>query len=144
MLDFLPTGIFPRRRYLSEKTLINLKNYKYVSGAYTPLETAMNPFWVFVTELLPMSMAPNLVTLTGLLVNASALAFLSPLDLVSVPSTLGCVIAGLSIFAYQTLDAVDGKQARRTGQASPLGQLFDHGCDSISLIVFILLNAQIY
>jgi ethanolaminephosphotransferase len=32
---------------------------------------------------------------------------------------------------YQTLDAIDGKQARRTGAASPLGQLFDHGCDAI-------------
>jgi phosphatidylglycerophosphate synthase len=30
-------------------------------------------------------------------------------------------------FMYQTLDAVDGKQARRTGSSSPLGQLFDHG-----------------
>jgi phosphatidylglycerophosphate synthase len=30
-------------------------------------------------------------------------------------------------FMYQTLDAVDGKQARRTGTSSPLGQLFDHG-----------------
>jgi len=28
------------------------------------------------------------------------------------------------------MDAVDGKQARRTGTSSPLGQLFDHGCDA--------------
>lgn len=28
---------------------------------------------------------------------------------------------------WQTLDALDGKQARRTGSSSPLGQLFDHG-----------------
>jgi ethanolaminephosphotransferase len=31
------------------------------------------------------------------------------------------------IFMYQTLDAIDGKQARRTQQSSPLGELFDHG-----------------
>jgi phosphatidylglycerophosphate synthase len=35
------------------------------------------------------------------------------------------------VFMYQTLDAVDGKQARRTHSSSPLGQLFDHGCDAI-------------
>ena len=35
---------------------------------------------------------------------------------------------------YQTLDACDGKQARRTGSTSPLGELFDHGCDSLSTI----------
>ncbi|RCN33460.1 CDP-alcohol phosphatidyltransferase [Ancylostoma caninum] len=34
---------------------------------------------------------------------------------------------------------IDGKQARRTGAASPLGELFDHGCDSISQ-VFVTLN----
>jgi phosphatidylglycerophosphate synthase len=41
------------------------------------------------------------------------------------------------MFAYQTLDAIDGKQARRTRAGSPLGQLFDHGCDSVGTI-FIL------
>ena len=32
----------------------------------------------------------------------------------------------------QTLDAVDGKQARRLNLSGPLGELFDHGMDSIS------------
>lgn len=27
-------------------------------------------------------------------------------------------------------DGIDGKQARRTGSSSPLGELFDHGLDS--------------
>lgn len=42
------------------------------------------------------------------------------------------VFCALGLFIYQTLDAIDGKQARRTGTSSPLGELFDHGCDSIS------------
>jgi phosphatidylglycerophosphate synthase len=33
---------------------------------------------------------------------------------------------------YQTFDALDGKQARRTGTSSPLGELFDHGCDAMT------------
>mmetsp|Transcript_29134 Transcript_29134/g.28850 ORF Transcript_29134/g.28850 Transcript_29134/m.28850 type:complete len:274 (+) Transcript_29134:271-1092(+) len=33
---------------------------------------------------------------------------------------------------YQTLDACDGKQARKIGHSSPLGMLLDHGCDSLS------------
>lgn len=33
------------------------------------------------------------------------------------------------------MDATDGKQARRTGTSSPLGELFDHGCDSISTVL---------
>ena len=32
------------------------------------------------------------------------------------------------------LDNVDGKQARRTGTSSPLGMLFDHGCDAFGVI----------
>jgi len=32
-----------------------------------------------------------------------------------------------NLFIYQTLDAIDGKQARRTSSSSPLGELFDHG-----------------
>ena len=35
----------------------------------------------------------------------------------------------------KTLDAVDGKQARRTGSQSPG---FDHGCDSLSTIFLSL------
>ncbi|UZJ53887.1 hypothetical protein CBS101457_003207 [Exobasidium rhododendri] len=38
----------------------------------------------------------------------------------------------ICLFAYQSLDAIDGKQARRTGMAGPLGELFDHGCDAIN------------
>lgn len=41
-------------------------------------------------------------------------------------------MCGLGLFIYQSLDAIDGKQARRTGSSSPLGELFDHGCDSVS------------
>ena len=36
------------------------------------------------------------------------------------------------LFIYETLDAIDGKHARRLGLSSPLGELFDHGMDSVS------------
>ncbi|XP_078402269.1 choline/ethanolaminephosphotransferase 1-like [Cetorhinus maximus] len=44
----------------------------------------------------------------------------------------------LGLFIYQTLDAIDGKQARRTNSSSPLGELFDHGCDSLSTVFVVL------
>ena len=44
--------------------------------------------------------------------------------------------------SYMTLDAIDGKQARNTKSSSPLGQLFDHGCDSFSLTFFVLALGQ--
>ena len=40
-----------------------------------------------------------------------------------------------AMIIYQTLDNMDGKQARKTGTSSPLGLLFDHGCDAMNLIL---------
>jgi ethanolaminephosphotransferase len=41
-------------------------------------------------------------------------------------------MCAITLWAYQLLDASDGKQARRTGNSSPLGLLFDHGCDALN------------
>ena len=42
------------------------------------------------------------------------------------------LLLSLCYFLYQTLDNIDGKQARRTGTSSSLGYVFDHGCDAIN------------
>lgn len=41
---------------------------------------------------------------------------------------------------YQTMDNIDGKQARRTGTSSGLGELFDHGIDSLNCTLASLLE----
>lgn len=38
------------------------------------------------------------------------------------------------------MDNIDGKQARRTGTSSPLGELFDHGIDSLNCTLASLLE----
>lgn len=58
------------------------------------------------------------------------------------PPRWASALCALGLFFYQSLDAIDGKQARRTNSSSPLGELFDHGCDSISTI-FVALSACI-
>ena len=47
--------------------------------------------------------------------------------------------SAFAVFCYMTLDILDGKQARRTGSSSPLGQMFDHGCDAWSsqMLVYV-------
>ena len=42
-----------------------------------------------------------------------------------------CIVGGLCYFSYFTLDCLDGKQARKTKSSSPLGMMFDHGCDAL-------------
>lgn len=48
----------------------------------------------------------------------------------------------LGLFIYQSLDAIDGKQARRTGTNNPLGELFDHGCDALSTFVILMASTS--
>lgn len=77
-------------------------------------------------------MAPNLLTIIGfvhLVVPVIAIMYFDNSLTGIVPNELFYIL-GVGQFIYQTLDAVDGKQARKTKSSSPLGQLFDHGCDA--------------
>ena len=51
-------------------------------------------------------------------------------------------LQAVSYFMYRMLDEMDGKQARRTGNSSPLGLLFDHGCDAFSTGILCLVIAK--
>lgn len=50
-----------------------------------------------------------------------------------------CYMVAACYLTYRILDEMDGKQARRTGNSSPLGLLFDHGCDSMTASLFTLM-----
>ncbi|KAJ8570082.1 hypothetical protein K7X08_006659 [Anisodus acutangulus] len=77
---------------------------------------------------------PNMITLTGFLflVTSALLGYIYSPMLDSPPPRWVNFAHGLLLFLYQTFDAVDGKQARRTNSSSPLGELFDHGCDALA------------
>ncbi|PHT25980.1 Choline/ethanolaminephosphotransferase 2 [Capsicum baccatum] len=74
------------------------------------------------------------ITLTGFLflVTSALLGYIYSPQLDSPPPRWVNFAHGLLLFLYQTFDAVDGKQARRTNSSSPLGELFDHGCDALA------------
>ena len=40
------------------------------------------------------------------------------------------------------LDEMDGKQARRTSNSSPLGLMFDHGCDAFTTVLQCLISLR--
>lgn len=112
-----------------------LKLYKYASIDKSLLSYyILNPFWTYSTTLFPLWVAPNLITLTGLcfiLLNVATIEYFIP-DLVGPGPPWLYFSFSLGLFLYQTFDNVDGKQARRTGSSSPLGELFDHGIDSLN------------
>mmetsp|Transcript_15901 Transcript_15901/g.21583 ORF Transcript_15901/g.21583 Transcript_15901/m.21583 type:complete len:109 (-) Transcript_15901:791-1117(-) len=97
----------------------------------------LTPFWEWFVKLVPLTVAPNLLTLLALFWNMSAVALLMYYEdgklTENVPAWV-LIYAAFCLFMYQTLDAVDGKQARRTKTSGPLGQLFDHGCDSVNTL----------
>lgn len=114
----------------------NIANHKYKPGHYTFMDTLLNPFWTFITDLLPMTMAPNVVTSIGglhCLLSYLVVWHYSPNFDQLVPDWV-ILFSGYCTLAYYTFDCMDGKQARRTGNSSPLGQLFDHGVDCLAII----------
>ncbi|EGR33317.1 hypothetical protein IMG5_056150 [Ichthyophthirius multifiliis] len=130
--------------YIDQDGLKELENYKYFGGEYSWLDKKMNPFWLWCSELLPKTLAPNTVTFIGFAFVVSQYVVMLVYDVTLTRELPSWVFlwAAFCSFIYQTLDAVDGKQARRTGTSSPLGQLFDHGCDSFSVTFFLLGVAQ--
>ena len=88
-------------------------------------------------------MAPNMVTFigfVGITAMTGVVCFAAPALVGSESSVFSSVFAihAAALFVYQHMDAVDGKQARRTGASSPLGQLFDHGCDCFVNVICAL------
>jgi len=128
---------------LTSDGLENIAKHEYVSGQYTFLDNLLNPFWSYLTELLPLTLAPNMVTTIGGMHCAVAYALIwyySPQSDNHVPDW-AVFFAGYCSLAYYTLDCMDGKQARRTKSSSPLGQLFDHGFDCINTVIYIALGS---
>ncbi|VEL40984.1 unnamed protein product [Protopolystoma xenopodis] len=124
--------------------LKRLCEHKYSCSGVSLSEPILQKFWNTIVVYIPSCLAPNTLTLVGLITNilgTVALVICSQDAKSEVPS-LALIFAAVNVFVYQTLDALDGKHARRTNSSSPLGELFDHGCDSISML-FVPISAFI-
>lgn len=131
--------------YLRQEKLPNLKQYKYSSVDRSLVSKyILKPFYTnVVIKCFPKSMAPNLITLTGfmfVIANFLTLLWYNPTLDQNCPSWVYYSWAA-GLFMYQTFDAVDGTQARRTHQSGPLGELFDHGVDACNTSLEVLIFA---
>ncbi|XP_033644987.1 ethanolaminephosphotransferase 1-like [Asterias rubens] len=129
--------------YLTEKHLLGFDKYKYSAVDTSPVSIyIMHPFWNAVVKMFPEWVAPNLLTFVGFLILVLSFIILSIVDwsykassrlhpqYETIPNVL-FLLLGIGQFVAHTLDGIDGKQARRTNSSTPLGELFDHGSDSI-------------
>ena len=92
----MPAGWIPAKA-------LEVFQYEYKSPPLTLLEQwVLNPWWEFVITLVPMNIAPNVITLTGLIINTIPIALI----VISDPSFKGeapwylYLLAGISIFLY--------------------------------------------
>ncbi|XP_052776348.1 ethanolaminephosphotransferase 1-like isoform X2 [Mya arenaria] len=130
------------KRVLSDEILAGFDKYKYNAVDTSPLSNyVMHPFWNWCVKLVPMWVAPNVLTLTGFLLLVFNFLVMIYYDLDFYGASLDhpefppvpnwvWLLCAFNNFMSHTLDGIDGKQARRTGTSSPLGELFDHGLDS--------------
>ncbi len=66
---------------LSNYQLKNLDEHKYSSGGSTLLDPYFQPFWRWLVEQMPLWLAPNTITVIGLIINvitSTILIFYSP------------------------------------------------------------------
>lgn len=131
-------------KYLRESDLKSLDVYKYHGADYTPVEKFLNPFWSWFASLFPDWMAPNMITFIGLILNISAAVLVIANDptLESKAPNWTYLVAAFALITYLNFDCADGKQARRLSASSPLGQLFDHGCDAINEVFIVMVLAS--
>lgn len=137
--------------YLTPQAARNIPLYKFRgedrSLMYKYLLSPLAQF--LVDKCTPQSIAPNVITFSGLIIMFVAYCavwyYVPNLKVEKVQDeTTGeeefdvprwiFLYNCIAMLVYQTLDNMDGKQARRTKSSSPLGLLFDHGCDAINSI----------
>jgi len=99
------------------------------------------PLWAFLSTKVPTYVAPNVVNLAGLVCLLQAF-YLCIMYINDLPRTVSFV-AMLLLLAYHTLDSVSGRHARRIGNDSPLGELFQYSCSNIGVVFTSLTMAYI-
>lgn len=139
--------------YLSPNAVKRLPQYQYHGEDQSLLyKYVLSPLAAYCVEhLTPTWLAPNAITLMGLgwmVLSYLVIWYYCPgmyeanTDLnhgagavnYAVPGVI-FLLNGCAMLIYQTLDNMDGKQARKTGSSSPLGLIFDHGCDAMNSIL---------
>lgn len=133
--------------YTPADKLENLKLYKYSSEDHSYISKyVLKRYWNWFTTLFPLSMAPNLITLLGLVfIVFSVLVVLYYDPYLDTPSpSWTYLLYGFNLFMYQTFDGCDGCHARRTGQSGPLGELFDHSIDAINTSLVCIISSSVF
>jgi ethanolaminephosphotransferase len=122
--------------FISKEGEMHIKNFKYQGGN---LSLSYNYLWSPIAEKIleytPITIAPNTITVFGFLLHTFATIILCLyLPFSSDAPGWALFLYGFCVCAYQMLDNVDGKLARKIQNSTPLGMIMDHGCDALGVI----------
>lgn len=125
---------------LNSQEITYLHNWKYDVVDDSISTKIFTPFWNYILNWLPLWLAPNVITVAGMI--AVIVTYLGVYVYGEKYSTVVYLLAFLGVMTFHTLDALDGKQARRTGTSSPVGELLDHTCDQITGLCLTLTSCH--
>ena len=137
------------KKYIEDQYIDNIKNYKYEGNDFSIYyKYIISPICNTITEYLPKWLMPNTITVMGWFLNFLSVVLTTYYGGLKggryLPPWL-CYLASINYSLYIYLDSIDGKQARRLNASSPLGVLFDHGCDACtSFFITILAGSFFY
>lgn len=120
----------------------NLEKHKYNVTDESLSTSILKSQWLKIQSYIPFCVAPNIITLFGLLsIIFGFYVSYSYYDNYPVITTITCIC---STIIYIYLDAIDGIHARKTLNSSPIGEFFDHGCDSIGTILLSMMFCKLF
>jgi ethanolaminephosphotransferase len=115
--------------FLSDQDLESIARWRYKVVDASISTRLLTPFWNWLALFVPTNVAPNVLTLAAFACVLQAFWLVVKFgDEFPRASAAG---AAVLTYCYFTLDCLDGKHARNTKNSSPLGELFDHGCDNL-------------
>ena len=130
--------------YLTKESLDRIATQpgKYTMEDCSVIARELNKMWTFVARFVPASVSANTVTVGAAL--PLVLCWLASVPYAAVPGATSLprwlmALAALAELFFQTMDAVDGKHARRLGTSSPLGDFLDHVMDAVSIMTTVFL-----
>lgn len=127
-------------QYITKQGEENIKNFKYKGGSIAiSYINLWSPLAEAIVQYIPKTIAPNTITVIGTIIHIIGNMSLILQGRGAELSPLSLLFFALCVFSYYTLDNIDGKQARRTHNSSPLGMCMDHGCDVLG-VSFIALG----
>lgn len=115
---------------------VNLKCHTYKTMGRSALDPLFQIWWSWVLQFIPDSVPANVITVSGLIISvgSSSVQIFYAYHFTEIPRWTAMLCGVAATFVAQTLDGIDGKQARRTSSSSPFGEFLDHGADAVITI----------